>query len=106
MLLRALRAELTLSPLTQDGFASAEQVDETSGHSRGLRLGQAAAVAESGPAGLLVKSEVARRHPATPATPAEALPCIGPAGPTPSPQPATARVRSHAPDPTRRERGT
>src|SRR5439155_24850293 len=77
VLLGAVRDGVSLLTWEQDTFAFADNFDETAGRYRGLRGGQAIALADAGAPGLLVKPAVARRQ--LDAEQAKAL-----TGPTPS----------------------
>jgi predicted AAA+ superfamily ATPase len=62
VLLGAIRDGVALLTWEQDTFAFADSFDETAGRYRGLRGGQAIALADAGVPGLLVKPVVARRQ--------------------------------------------
>ena len=96
MLLGAVRDGVSLLTWEQDTFAFADSFDEAAGRYRGLRGGQAIALADAGAAGLLVKPVVARRQ-------LDAEQAKAPTGPTP-PGPAGgtggATATGSAPGPT------
>ncbi len=62
VLLGAVREGVALLTWEQDAFGFADSFDETAGRYRGLRGGQAIALADAGTPGLLVKPVVARRQ--------------------------------------------
>jgi hypothetical protein len=62
VLLGAVRDGVSLLTWEQDTFAFADSFDEAAGRYRGLRGGQAIALADAGAPGLLVKAVVARRQ--------------------------------------------
>jgi predicted AAA+ superfamily ATPase len=62
VLLGAVRDGVSLLTWEQDTFAFADSFDDTAGRYRGLRGGQAIALADAGTPGLLVKPIVARRQ--------------------------------------------
>jgi hypothetical protein len=76
-LLGAVRDGVALLTWEQDTFAFADSFDETASRYRGLRGGQAIALADAGAPGLLVKPVIARRQ-------LDAEQTKAPAGPTPS----------------------
>jgi len=77
VLLGAVRDGVSLLTWEQDTFAFADSFDETVGRYRGLRGGQAIALADGDAPGLLVKPIVARRQ-------LDAEQAKAPTGPTPS----------------------
>jgi hypothetical protein len=89
VLLGAVRDGVSLLTWEQDTFAFADTFDDTAGRYRGLRGGQAIALADAGAPGLLVKPIVARRQldaeQAKPPTgPTPSGPAVGTAGTTPT----------------------
>jgi len=78
VLARAAADGIGLLTWEQDSFAYADSFDAAEARYRGLRAGRNVVIPEEGPAGLLVKPEVARRQIEAEAAAAE------PAGPTPA----------------------
>jgi hypothetical protein len=62
VLVTAVRGGLALLTWEQDSFAHAESYDEAAGRYRGLSCGQQVVISAYDSAGLLVKSEVARKQ--------------------------------------------
>jgi hypothetical protein len=89
VLLGAVRDGVSLLTWEQDTFAFADSFDDTAGRYRGLRGGQAIALADAGAPGLLVKPIVARRQldaeqAKAPTGPTTSGPAVGTAGTTPT----------------------
>lgn len=87
VLLGAIRDGFSLLIWEKDSFAYAESYDEAEGRYRGLRGGQQVSVVDSDAAGLLVKSDIARKQLDAETRPEPTPPVDGPGPIPPGPGP-------------------
>ncbi len=101
VLMGAIRDGFSLLTWEKDSFAYAESYDEGEGRYRGLRGGQQVSVVDSDAAGLLVKSEIARKQIDAETRPEPTPPVDGPGPVPPKPGPERPSTPPEAAKPKR-----